>query len=152
MVQAERLISARTPHRCVARAYHVIVEKDEDGWYVGTVSELPGCHTQAKSLDQLRERVQKAIRAYIGEVSGDLSRNEVLAITYVEFPEGAKDSIVQEKLAKKGPLIALNLVKKEKVSPELGAKIAGMPLRDFLKYLSRHKVPVVEDGPMGRTR
>ena len=42
------------------------VERDEDGWYVGTVSELPGCHTQAKSPDQLRERIHEAIRAYIG--------------------------------------------------------------------------------------
>jgi predicted RNase H-like HicB family nuclease len=50
----------------MARAFHVIVERDEDGWYVGTVSELPGCHTQAKSLDQLRTRVHEAIRAYIG--------------------------------------------------------------------------------------
>ncbi len=48
------------------RALHVIVERDEDGWYVGTVSELPGCHTQAKSLDQLRQRVRQAIGAYLG--------------------------------------------------------------------------------------
>lgn len=60
--------------------------------------------------------------------------------------------IIREDLAKKGPSIALSLVKREKVSPELGAKIAGMSLRDFLKYLSRHEVPVVEDGPMGRIR
>lgn len=48
------------------RAFHVIVEKDEDGWYVGSVSELPGCHTQAKSMDQLRNRIREAILAYIG--------------------------------------------------------------------------------------
>jgi len=50
----------------MARAFHVIVERDEDGWYVGTISELPGCHTQAKSLDQLRDRIHEAIRAYVG--------------------------------------------------------------------------------------
>ncbi len=48
------------------RAFHVIVERDEDGWYVGTVAELLGCHTQAKSLDQLRERIREAILAYLG--------------------------------------------------------------------------------------
>ncbi len=48
------------------RAFHVIVERDEDGWYVGSVAELPGCHTQAKSLDQLRERVVEAIQAFLG--------------------------------------------------------------------------------------
>ena len=48
------------------RAFHVIVERDEDGWYVGSVTELPGCHTQAKSLDELRVRVREAIAAYLG--------------------------------------------------------------------------------------
>lgn len=48
------------------RAFPVIVERDEDGWYVGTVAELPGCHTQAKSLDKLRERVVEAIEAFLG--------------------------------------------------------------------------------------
>ena len=86
------------------------------------------------------------------EIFGDLNSSEVLAITYAEFPESAEDSIVREDLVRKGPSIALSLVKREKVSPELGAKIAGMSLRDFLKYLSRNKVPVVEDGPMGRIR
>ena len=49
-----------------SRPYHVIVEQDEDGWYVGSVSELPGCHTQAKSLDELRTRIREAIRANLG--------------------------------------------------------------------------------------
>jgi len=30
--------------------FNVVVEKDEDGYYVASVVELPGCHTQAKSL------------------------------------------------------------------------------------------------------
>ena len=48
------------------RALHVIVERDEDGWYVGSVAELPGCHTQAKSLAQLRDPVREAVEAYLG--------------------------------------------------------------------------------------
>ncbi len=48
------------------RSFHVIVERDEDGWYVETVAELPGCHTQAKSLDQLRKRIAEAIEVYLG--------------------------------------------------------------------------------------
>ncbi|HKZ47393.1 MAG TPA: type II toxin-antitoxin system HicB family antitoxin [Thermoplasmata archaeon] len=48
------------------RSFHVIVEKDEDGWFVGSVAELPGCHTQARSLDRLDARIREAIRAYLG--------------------------------------------------------------------------------------
>ena len=33
------------------KKFSVLVEKDEDGYYVATVPSLPGCHTQAKSLD-----------------------------------------------------------------------------------------------------
>ena len=43
------------------REFSVIIEKDEDGYYVGSVPELKGCHTQAKSLDELMERIKEAI-------------------------------------------------------------------------------------------
>ena len=39
----------------------MIVERDEEGYYVASVPELPGCHTQARSLDKLIERVREAI-------------------------------------------------------------------------------------------
>ncbi len=43
------------------REFHIVIEKDEDGYFVAEVPELPGCHTQAKSLDKLIERAQEAI-------------------------------------------------------------------------------------------
>jgi predicted RNase H-like HicB family nuclease len=43
------------------REFTVIIERDEDGWFVASVPELPGCHTQAKSLDKLNQRIQEAI-------------------------------------------------------------------------------------------
>ena len=47
------------------RQYNVVIEQDEDGYYVGIVPELPGCHTQAKSLDELRKRIKEAIELYL---------------------------------------------------------------------------------------
>jgi predicted RNase H-like HicB family nuclease len=41
--------------------FSVIIERDSEGWYVASVPELPGCHTQAKSLDKLMERIREAI-------------------------------------------------------------------------------------------
>ncbi len=49
------------------RYFDVVVEKDEDGWYVGSVPALPGCHTQARSLDDLHERIREAIELCLGE-------------------------------------------------------------------------------------
>ena len=43
------------------REFNVIIEKDEDGYFVASVPALRGCHTQAKSLDTLIKRVQEAI-------------------------------------------------------------------------------------------
>jgi predicted RNase H-like HicB family nuclease len=45
----------------MAREFNVIIEKDEEGYYVASVPELHGCHTQAKSLDVLMKRVKEAI-------------------------------------------------------------------------------------------
>jgi predicted RNase H-like HicB family nuclease len=45
----------------VIKEFHVVVEKDEDGWYVASVPALKGCHTQAKSLDTLMKRIREAI-------------------------------------------------------------------------------------------
>jgi predicted RNase H-like HicB family nuclease len=53
------------------KTYTVAVEKDEEGYYVGDVLELPGCHTQARSQDELSERIKEAIELYL-EVEEDV--------------------------------------------------------------------------------
>lgn len=47
------------------REFNVVVERDEAGWYVASVPALPGCHTQAQSLDELMARIREAIEAYL---------------------------------------------------------------------------------------
>jgi len=54
----------------MTRQFDVVVEKDSDGFFVASVPALPGCHTQAKSLDELMERVREAIALCL-EVQGD---------------------------------------------------------------------------------
>ena len=43
------------------REFNVVIEKDEEGYFVASVSALRGCHTQAKSLDVLMKRIREAI-------------------------------------------------------------------------------------------
>ncbi|MDM3846418.1 MAG: type II toxin-antitoxin system HicB family antitoxin [Aphanizomenon gracile PMC638.10] len=45
----------------MSREFNVIIERDADGYFVASVPSIPGCHTQAKSLDELMERVREAI-------------------------------------------------------------------------------------------
>ena len=45
----------------MTREFSVVIEKDENGYFVASVPSLRGCHTQAKSLDMLMKRVKEAI-------------------------------------------------------------------------------------------
>jgi len=47
-------------------SYTVVVEQDEEGWFLATVPSLPGCHTQGKTLEEARDRIREAIAAFIG--------------------------------------------------------------------------------------
>jgi predicted RNase H-like HicB family nuclease len=49
----------------MSQEFSVIVEKDSDGYFVASVPSIPGCHTQARSLDELVERIQEAIELCI---------------------------------------------------------------------------------------
>jgi Uncharacterized conserved protein, COG1598 len=58
------------------KAFTVIIEKDKEGYFVGEVVELPCCHTQAKSLDELMERIKEAIELYL-DVQGEALEKEL---------------------------------------------------------------------------
>ena len=49
------------------KEFNVIIEKDEEGYFVATVPALKGCHTQAKSLDELMKRTKEAIELCLEE-------------------------------------------------------------------------------------
>ena len=52
------------------KEFSMIIERDSEGYYVGSVPSLQGCHTQAKSLDELMERIREAIELCL-EVQGE---------------------------------------------------------------------------------
>ncbi len=54
----------------MTREFDVLIEQDEEGWLIASVPQLPGCHTQARSLDELMERIEEAAKLCL-EVRGD---------------------------------------------------------------------------------
>jgi predicted RNase H-like HicB family nuclease len=52
------------------REFDVVIERDGEGYYVASVPALRGCHTQAKSLDELMERIREAVELCF-EVAGN---------------------------------------------------------------------------------
>jgi predicted RNase H-like HicB family nuclease len=53
----------------MAKRFNVIIERDREGYYVASVPALRGCHSQAKSLDELISRIKEAIELCL-EVEG----------------------------------------------------------------------------------
>ncbi len=60
------------------KEFSVIIERDSEGFYVASVPGLRGCHTQAKSLDKLMERVREAI-----EVCLEIDQEEQKTLEFV---------------------------------------------------------------------
>ena len=52
--------------------FNVIIEKGEDGFYISEVVGLSGCHTQAKTIDELMERTKEAIELCLEEKSDNI--------------------------------------------------------------------------------
>jgi predicted RNase H-like HicB family nuclease len=70
------------------KEFTVVIEQDEDGIYIASVPELEGCHTQAKTLDELRERIKEAIQLYL-EVESDLIQEVPLNFVGIQKVEVA---------------------------------------------------------------
>lgn len=62
------------------KEFNVIIERDSEGFYVGSVSDLKGCHSQAKSLDELMERMQEAIELCLEVEGKDLEQNDFIGV------------------------------------------------------------------------
>jgi predicted RNase H-like HicB family nuclease len=62
------------------KTYHIIVEQGQDGYLISSVIELPGCHTQARSYDELNERTKEAITLYMEENKRFKPANKFLSL------------------------------------------------------------------------
>ena len=62
-----KFINKEVLYNGMAREFTVIIEKGKDGYFISEVVGLPGCHTQAKTIDELMERTKEAIQLYLEE-------------------------------------------------------------------------------------
>jgi predicted RNase H-like HicB family nuclease len=56
-----KIISTKYPYTQMIKEFNVIIGQDVDGYFVASVPSIPGCHTPAKSLDELMERFREVI-------------------------------------------------------------------------------------------
>lgn len=69
----------------MGKKYTLIIERDEDGWLVSEVVELPGCHTQAKTMDKLLKRTKEAIQAYLESDDAPEVSEEFIGVQQIEL-------------------------------------------------------------------
>jgi predicted RNase H-like HicB family nuclease len=68
------------------REYDVVIERDEDGYYVASVPALRGCHTQAQSLDELVVRIREAIELCLEVADDEPSPLDFVGVQRVAVP------------------------------------------------------------------
>jgi len=67
------------------KSYFMVIERDSAGWYVGSIPELPGCHTQGRTIGELIERMQEALALYLEDMDDSLPQpSEFVGVQRVE--------------------------------------------------------------------
>ncbi len=65
--------------------FHVIIEKDEEGWYVASIPEVQGCYTQGKTIQQVLERIKEALEVCLRADGGDIKPMKFIGIQKIEM-------------------------------------------------------------------
>ena len=69
----------------IGKEFNVIIEQGEDGYYISEVIGLPGCHTQAKTLDELMRRTKEVIELYL-EANKEIATQTFIGIQKIRLP------------------------------------------------------------------
>lgn len=67
----------------MSREFNVVIERAEDGFYVASVPALPGCHTQARTLEELDGRIAEAIELCLEDAASDPAKLDFVEVRKV---------------------------------------------------------------------
>jgi len=59
-------------------AYTVRYERDKDGWWVATVKEVHGCHTQGRTINQSRRRIREALGLFLDDAENAVLIDDIV--------------------------------------------------------------------------
>jgi predicted RNase H-like HicB family nuclease len=105
--------------------YTVRYEKDETGWWVATVKEVRGCHTQGRTVDQARRRIREALELFVDHA------DEAELIDDVALPANARTLLRRvQSTRKRAEEEAIKLQNSTAEAAEVLTKDVGMSVRD----------------------
>jgi predicted RNase H-like HicB family nuclease len=67
------------------KTFTVVIERDEDDYYVGSVPSLRGCHTQARTLDTLMRRMREAVELCLENEDSAHSSLELVGVQQISI-------------------------------------------------------------------
>ncbi|MFO8112612.1 MAG: type II toxin-antitoxin system HicB family antitoxin [Desulfosalsimonadaceae bacterium] len=65
------------------RDFYVIIEKDEDGFFVGDVPTLKGCYSQGKTIEELLKNMREVIELCLEDAP--VVQNEFIGVQKVSL-------------------------------------------------------------------
>lgn len=74
--------------------YEVRYERDETGWWVASVPEIPGCHTQGRTIEQARRRIRKALGLFVSDAE------KAIFLDDIRLPAGVRRIINRHQLSR----------------------------------------------------
>ena len=66
------------------KEFYVVIERDEDGYYVGEVPQLKACYSQGETIDELMDNIKEVIELCLESESEELS-SEFVGIQKIVF-------------------------------------------------------------------
>ena len=55
------------------KEFYVVIERDEDGIYIGEVPQLKACYSQGETIDELMKNIKEVIEMCLEELEEELT-------------------------------------------------------------------------------
>ena len=55
------------------KEFYVVIERDEDGIYIGEVPQLKACYSQGETIDELMQNIKEVIEMCLEELEEELT-------------------------------------------------------------------------------
>ena len=114
--------------------YTMVCERDEEGWWVASVKEVAGVHTQGRSIQQARTRLREALAAAIGDRAAAAAELELSLVGMIDIrnrvsaTKKAQDRAEREQAhaAELSRKLARELVKRQHLSYRDAGEVMGI--------------------------